>query len=261
MARRRPHSDKSHAVCPRPVPGTAYWTCPNRECLEPNSRRRSRWPLRIVIRSTPLLTGKTAICSRCQARRTMSKAERQLISGNPDRPDALGVMPLLKRHAATLAKSLYNVSKDDVMSQANDVACLAAMTFDPKNGFQFSTYLVSRLRQSLTRRSIIREIYPDQKQQIPLPPPGRFPTETLIQPEADEPEFDSATNDRLMDQAGLSEEERQLIRERWGLSGTAQLTLGEMARIRNLSRYDLTKRVKEIESRMKQRCTYPAFTD
>ncbi|MFO0938338.1 MAG: sigma factor-like helix-turn-helix DNA-binding protein [Gemmataceae bacterium] len=128
-----------------PAKGTTSWNCPRNGCVD-SSGKPSSWPLRVITSRKPLRTSKTAICPRCRCSRAMTDGERALIEGNPfANPPVPGTIGVIHRHASQLAMR-NNFSFVDVAGLAYWVACTAAMTFDPANGFKFSTYLTLKLR-------------------------------------------------------------------------------------------------------------------
>ena len=123
--------------CLPPVPGTAYWRCPNRSCRTP-AGQPSRWPLR--VRKANGLTSRTASCPRCSTHRPLSRDEQLRITGDPDRGWPT-VIPLAYNLVGKFLQNHPYVDADEARGIASEALIHAAGTFDPANRFKFSTHV------------------------------------------------------------------------------------------------------------------------
>ncbi|MFO0937852.1 MAG: sigma-70 family RNA polymerase sigma factor [Gemmataceae bacterium] len=240
-------SDKGSRVKDSAVEGTAYWTCRNPDCRSwhggPNC-----WPLRIVTSHEPYRTTKTAVCGRCGLTRPMTDEERKLVDGDEwADPPLPGTVGLIRRHASQVSNKT-RIPFADVFSLAMTVAYHAALTFDPANGFQFSTYLTSMLKFDCSARKVLREArirftFHDLGERIDLSnvvDQGEEARQTLTAAEGSLSE--------LLERAGIEERDRELLLLRFGHN----VGLAELSERFSLPQSTLGQRIHKLLKRIRE---------
>lgn len=155
----------------------------------------------------------------------MSDEERKLIEGDPNAvPPIPGVMGLIRKHAAQCSKRC-DIPSQDIFSLAYLVACEAAMTFDPANEIQFTTYLKSRLQFECTAQKAIEEyrsIPSDQGSvnEVALLSLDHVDESSIRKPDQNAPDDAADTLREMLANADISERDRELLMMRFGHSAS-----------------------------------------
>ena len=246
-ARRTGNANPNMLASLPPVPGTSYWPCPNAHCRTP-AGSPSYWPLR--VRKPNGHTSKTVACPRCFAHRPLTDAEQQLIAGNPDR-GITGVLPL----ALSLVQKFNNVWRGLDLEEAKSVAyeslTHAAGTFDPANGYRFSTHATvhvwGRLKSHFERVHRLHHghavfLASDTEQ---LGDHRLWQVMTASDDHAVDRHDNTATVAVLLESPLLTPDERSVLTLRYGLDGRGPRQFSEIAEHHGVTR----QRCQQIEVR------------
>lgn len=224
----------------RPAPQTTFWTCRTADC-------RTHVPLRVV--KPDGLTSKTGSCPRCYRHRPLTADEHDLITGN-DARGVKGWIGYVYKLADKFSKKRF-VEFDLALSIAMEAACYAAATFDPANGFQFSTHLTQRLTGRMNERAklqaqLVRNAHTHLNCDRGSADDNQFEAPLSLDHQSDAVQSDVRSYVRYaLRVTNLTDRERDIIRRRFGLDCQPS-TFNEIAAVYNTSR----QRIQQMQARI-----------
>lgn len=198
----------------RPRKPSGLWTCPNPDCINPETGRRSRWPLHQITKFGK--SKKASVCPRCKTLRPATDAERSLLE-SPDVANVVGAI------AASVHANYQNLTREHIEQHLANLAIAAAIQFIPYKGSRFTSYLYGYLTKETMSRGFGRKLEAS-------PQSATIKFEPIHESIADPSGSDSEQSDlkdtvqTMIASARLTVLENEWVVKRFGLFGNPQLS-------------------------------------